>query len=95
MGFRRQEYWSELPFPSPAGDFLDLGMEPKSLALVGGFFTTEPPGKPYIHTHTHTHTHIYIYTHIYIHIYTYLIYMNHGQGTMAVGSTGSQRAGHD
>ena len=27
-----------------------------SPALVGSFFTTEPPGK-----HTHTHTHIYIY----------------------------------
>ena len=50
-GISGQEYWSELPFLSPAGDFLDPGMEPKSFALVGGFFTTEPPGKPYIYTH--------------------------------------------
>ena len=31
MGFPRQECWSELPFPS-AGDLLDPGMEPTSLA---------------------------------------------------------------
>ena len=45
MGFPRQEYWSGLPFPPP-GDLLDPGIEPKSPALAGGFFTTEPPGKP-------------------------------------------------
>ena len=48
MEFYRQEYWSGLPFPSP-GDLPDPGIEPASLvspALAGGFFTTEPPGKP-------------------------------------------------
>ena len=48
MGFPRQEYWSALPFPSP-GDFPDSGIKPTSpasLALAGGFFTTEPPEKP-------------------------------------------------
>ena len=45
MGFSRQEYWSELPFPLP-GVLPDPGMEPVSLALAGGFFTTEPPAKP-------------------------------------------------
>ena len=48
MEFSRQEYWSELPFPTP-GDLLDLGIEPKSLgslALIGRFLITEPPGKP-------------------------------------------------
>ena len=44
MGFPRQEYWSELPFPSP-GDLPDPNMEPESPALAGGFFTTEQPGK--------------------------------------------------
>ena len=44
MGFSRQEYWSELPFPSP-GDLPDPGIELASPALAGGFFTTEPPGK--------------------------------------------------
>ena len=37
--FSRQEYWSELPFPSP-GDLLDPGIEPESVAspaLAGGF----------------------------------------------------------
>ena len=29
MGFSRQEYWSELPFPSP-GDLLDPGIKPES-----------------------------------------------------------------
>ena len=41
VGFSRQEYWSELPFPSP-GDLPDLGIEPMSLmypALAGGFYT--------------------------------------------------------
>ena len=44
MGFPRQEYWSRFPFPSP-GDLPDLGIEPASPSLTGGFFTTEPPGK--------------------------------------------------
>ena len=48
MGFYRQEYWSGLPFPPPR-DLPDAGIEPASPmspALAGGFFTTEPPGKP-------------------------------------------------
>ena len=45
IGFPRQESWSGLPFPSP-GDLPDPGIEPASPALAGGFFTTEPPGKP-------------------------------------------------
>jgi len=43
-GFPRQEHWSGLPFPSP-GDLPNPGIELASLALAGGFFTTEPPGK--------------------------------------------------
>ena len=49
MGFPRQEYWSELPFPPP-GDLLDRGLEPARPALAGRFFTTEPPGKPVSYT---------------------------------------------
>ena len=45
MGFPRQEYWSGLPFP-PLGDILDPGIQPVSLALAGGCFSTEPPGRP-------------------------------------------------
>ena len=41
----RQEHWSELPFPSP-GDLPDPGIEPRTPALAGRFFTTEPPVKP-------------------------------------------------
>ena len=47
MEFSRQEYWSGLPF-LPPGYLPNSGIEPVSLrflALVGGFFTTEPPGK--------------------------------------------------
>ena len=44
-GFPRQEYWSELPFPSPR-DLPDPGIELASAALAGGFLTTEPPWKP-------------------------------------------------
>ena len=50
MRFPRQEYWSELPFPSP-GDLLDPGIKPTSPALAGGFFTLESPGKPNISKH--------------------------------------------
>ena len=45
MRFLRQEYWGGLPFPSP-GDLPNAGVKAGSLALAGGFFTTEPPGKP-------------------------------------------------
>ena len=49
MGFSKQEYWSELQF-SPPEDLPDPEIEPASPALAGGFFTTEPPGKPpFIH----------------------------------------------
>ena len=49
MGFSRQEYWSGLPFPS-RGDLADPRIEPVFLsfpALAGGFFITEPSGKPF------------------------------------------------
>ena len=38
---------------SPPGDFPSQGMEtapPTAPALTGGFFTTEPPGKPKLNT---------------------------------------------
>ena len=44
-GFSRQKYWSGLPFPSP-GDLPDSGIRHASHPSTGGFFTTEPPGKP-------------------------------------------------
>ena len=47
MAFSRQEYWSELPFPTP-GDFPHPGIKPVSPELADRFFTTEPPGKPLI-----------------------------------------------
>ena len=46
--FSRQEYWSGLPCPPP-GDLPNPGIElksPAAPALMGGFFTTESPGKP-------------------------------------------------
>ena len=43
MGFSREEYWSELPFPSP-GDLPDLGIEPSSPALQADALTSEPTG---------------------------------------------------
>ena len=54
MGFSRQEYWSELPFP-PSGDLPDPGIEPASPvgpALAGGYFFflnhwASQPGSPY------------------------------------------------
>ena len=44
-GFLRQEYWSGLPLPSP-GDLPYPGIEPRSPALAGRFFTTEPQRRP-------------------------------------------------
>ena len=48
MQFSRQEYWSGLPFPIPE-DLPETWVKPSSpgsRAVAGGFFTTEPPGKP-------------------------------------------------
>ena len=45
MGFSRQEYWSEVPFPSP-GDLPDPGIERRSPALQADTLPSEPPGKP-------------------------------------------------
>ena len=50
MGFPRQEYWSELPFP-PQGDLPHPGSEPASLgspALAGRFFTTGSLAKSHL-----------------------------------------------
>ena len=44
MRFSRQEYWSGSPFTS--SDLPEPGIQPVSPALAGGFFTTEPLGKP-------------------------------------------------
>ena len=49
MGFFRQEYWSELPFPTP-GDLPDPGIEPAcpvSPALQASSLPAEPSGKHY------------------------------------------------
>ena len=43
MGFSRQEYWSELPFPSP-GDLPNPGIKPGSPALQADTLPSEPPG---------------------------------------------------
>ena len=45
MGFPRQEYSRGLPFSSPE-DLPGPGIEPVCPTLAGGFFTTQPPGKP-------------------------------------------------
>ena len=47
LGFTRQEYWSELPFPTAGNP--DPGIElasPASPALQANSLPTEPPGKP-------------------------------------------------
>ena len=45
LGFSRQEYWSELPFPSP-GDIPDPGIKPGPPALQADGLLSEPLGKP-------------------------------------------------
>ena len=44
VGFSRQEYWSELPFPSP-GDLPDPGIEPASITLQADSLPSEPRGE--------------------------------------------------
>ena len=44
MGFSRQEYWSELPFPTP-GSLPDSGIEPRHPALQADSLPSELPGK--------------------------------------------------
>ena len=44
MEFSRQEYWTELPFPTP-GDLPNPGIKCVSPALAGGFFTTSATWK--------------------------------------------------
>ena len=45
MGFSRQEYWSELPFPSP-GDLLNPWIKPSFSALQVDSLPSEASGKP-------------------------------------------------
>ena len=49
MGFSRQEYWSELSFPSP-GDLPDPGNEAGSSALQADSLPAELREVPHIHT---------------------------------------------
>ena len=59
-GFPRQEYWSGLLFP-PSGDLPEPAIEPMSLASfapAGGFFTTDPLGKPTFLIDTYLHPRI-------------------------------------
>ena len=68
IGFSKQEYWSELPFPPP-GDLPNPGTEPASLAspaLAGRFFTTEAPRK--LPSHKYTMFNI-AYMHMYVCMY--------------------------
>ena len=55
MGFSKQKYWNRLPWPPP-GDIPNPRIELVPLmspALVDGFFTTEPQGKPHINKYFH------------------------------------------
>ena len=48
MGFSRQEYWSELPFPS-LGDLPNPGIESWSPTPQADSLSSEPPGKHQAH----------------------------------------------
>ena len=45
IGFSRQEYWSELPFPSP-GNLPNPGIQPMSLALQADPVQLSHQGSP-------------------------------------------------
>ena len=46
MGFSRQEYWSELPFPSPE-DLPDPGIKPRTPGLQADSLPFELQGRPH------------------------------------------------
>ena len=48
MGSPGQEHWSGLPAPPP-GALPGPGIKPivSCMSCTGGFFTTDPPGKPW------------------------------------------------
>ena len=46
IGFSRQEYWNEFPFPSP-GDLPNPGIKPRSPALQADSSPTELQGSPH------------------------------------------------
>ena len=59
LEFSRQGEWSVLPFSTP-GDLPNPRIQLSSLAsseLAGGFFTMEPPGKPWNKVHQEGNTH--------------------------------------
>ena len=60
MEFRRQEYWSGLPFPS-SGDLPNPGIEPKSPTLQTDASPSELPGKPPL-SYEHTSNQICMFT---------------------------------
>jgi len=47
MEFSRQQYWSELPFPTPV-DLPNPGVELGSPAFQADSLPSEPPGKPVV-----------------------------------------------
>ena len=47
MGFSRQEYWSELPFP-PSGDLPNPRIEPESPALQADSLPLSHQGSPLV-----------------------------------------------
>ena len=52
--FPRQKYWRGLPFPFSRGSSCP-GIEPTSLSLAVGFFTSEPPGELIFYTYSLSH----------------------------------------
>ena len=74
MGFPKQEYWSELPFPPP-GDLLDLRIEPAfpvCAALQVESLRAEPSGK--LHVSISICLDIDLYLYLYICLYLYHIW---------------------
>ena len=83
MGFPRQEYWSELPFPSP-GDLPESGIElgfpalwVDSLLLRSNcgwiHYTWEAYVCVCVCVCVCVYTHMYIYSNIFIHTYIYAV----------------------
>ena len=75
MGFPRQKYWNGSHFLLQ-GDLPNPGIEPTPSMLLGGYTTTEPPGKP-SSTYSFHYSQPYSLNRKYIfYMYPELIYFN-------------------
>ena len=82
VGFSRQEYWNELPFP-PHGNLPDPGIEPTSLPLLhwqASSLPPVPPGRPFQSLGEEQHDLGYAFLKCFIHFRMEITLKKRGKG---------------